>query len=424
MGVVWLDGYDFSDGVIEVDMLGRSQPVQGSFLGVAFRVVDAKTHDVVYFRPFNFRAVSRKPSRRFPRSVIWNMKLYLFLLFLGCIGRLLSQAPNKGTLLEDLTWVEAERVLKEDTIVVIPLGAQSKEHGPHLRLKNDFVQAEYLKKRVLSKADVVVAPTINYSYYPAFLEYPGSISLEVDTARNMIIEVCLTLSHYGPKRFYVINEGISTVAALQPAAELLAAHGILLRFTDLETIIAPVEKALRQEEGGTHADEIETSQVLYIAPDLVNMKKAVKDYHPSPGGLTRNSKGPGAYSASGIYGDATLATREKGEKLIEALVAGILSEIEALRHSTLPHRSLDALDLNRYTGKYVSGSAQIAISQMNGQLWVERDGQSKVLLAPISESRFTTHRMPVTFLFDEKSRASFLVFVRDGKETLAKRATE
>src|SRR3982750_392109 len=36
MGVVWLDGYDFANGVIEIDMLGRSQPVQGSFLGVAF----------------------------------------------------------------------------------------------------------------------------------------------------------------------------------------------------------------------------------------------------------------------------------------------------------------------------------------------------------------------------------------------------
>ena len=56
VGVVWLDGYDFGNGVIEVDVLGRSQPVQGSFVGVAFRVIDARTHDAVYFRPFNFRA--------------------------------------------------------------------------------------------------------------------------------------------------------------------------------------------------------------------------------------------------------------------------------------------------------------------------------------------------------------------------------
>lgn len=56
MGIVWLDGYDFTAGTIEVDVLGRSEPVQGSFLGIAFRVADAQTHDAVYFRPFNFRA--------------------------------------------------------------------------------------------------------------------------------------------------------------------------------------------------------------------------------------------------------------------------------------------------------------------------------------------------------------------------------
>src|ERR1043166_7454093 len=61
MGVVWLNGYDFSNGTIEVDLLGRSQPVQGSFLGGVFRLVDATTHDAVYFRPFNFRATD--PAR-------------------------------------------------------------------------------------------------------------------------------------------------------------------------------------------------------------------------------------------------------------------------------------------------------------------------------------------------------------------------
>jgi len=56
MGVVWLSGYQFANGVIEADILGRSQPVQGSFVGIAFHVVDERTHEAVYFRPFNFRA--------------------------------------------------------------------------------------------------------------------------------------------------------------------------------------------------------------------------------------------------------------------------------------------------------------------------------------------------------------------------------
>ncbi len=56
MGLVWLKGYDFGNGVIEADILGQSQPPQSSFVGVAFRVIDAQTYDAVYFRPFNFRA--------------------------------------------------------------------------------------------------------------------------------------------------------------------------------------------------------------------------------------------------------------------------------------------------------------------------------------------------------------------------------
>lgn len=249
-------------------------------------------------------------------------------------------AAARGVLLEDLTWVEAEKLLTPNTIVVIPLGAGAKEHGPHLKLKNDFLIAEYLKQRVLRQADVVVAPTLNYHFYPAFVEYPGSTSLRLETARDMVADICRTLARFGPRRFYVINTGISTLRALKPTADLLAADGILLRYTNLR-ITEPVEKTLRQQEGGTHADEIETSIMLFIAPDSVDMKKAVKDYHAEKGtgGLTRDPSREGVYSPTGIWGDPTLATREKGRKVTEALVTGILHEIEVLRQMPLPDSS-------------------------------------------------------------------------------------
>jgi hypothetical protein len=57
--VIVLDGIQFTNGVVEFDALGQSGPPQSNFLGFAFRVVDAQTHDAVYFRPFNFRAVER-----------------------------------------------------------------------------------------------------------------------------------------------------------------------------------------------------------------------------------------------------------------------------------------------------------------------------------------------------------------------------
>src|SRR5580658_10963091 len=101
---------------------------------------------------------------------------------------------QRGTVLADLTWVEAEKALKPETVVVIPIGAESKEHGPHLPLKTDFIQAEYLKRRILERSDVVVAPTVNYHYYPAFGEYPGSTTLRLETARDLMIDICRSLA--------------------------------------------------------------------------------------------------------------------------------------------------------------------------------------------------------------------------------------
>jgi creatinine amidohydrolase len=248
-------------------------------------------------------------------------------------------AAPKGVLLENLTWPQAEKVLTPDTVVVIPLGAQAKEHGPHLPLANDWNIAEYLKGQVLRGADVVVAPTVNYHFYPAFVAYPGSTSLRLETARDMIVDICRGLARFGPRRFYVLNTGVSTLRALRPAAEVLAAEGITLHFTDLLRVLSEVEKRVAKQEGGTHADEVETSMMLYIAPKTVDMSKAVKDYHPGKGPFSRQPTDAGVYSVSGVYGDATLATKEKGKLFVEALTSGILSDIEALRRTApgAPH---------------------------------------------------------------------------------------
>ena len=250
-------------------------------------------------------------------------------------------ASPAGQRLENLTWPEAEPLLTPDAVVVIPLGAASKEHGPHLKLRNDSTIADYLTRRVLDAAAVVVAPTLTYHYYPAFVEYPGSTTLSLDTARGMTTDVIKSLSRYGPRRFYVLNTGMSTVRALQPAAQALAADGILMRYTDVNARIDPVARGIVEQQGGSHADEIETSMMLFIDPSSVEMKKAVKDYVPSTSAapLTRSRGGKGTYSPTGIWGDPTLATRDKGRVFVEALVAGILDDIRQLRTAPLPART-------------------------------------------------------------------------------------
>jgi creatinine amidohydrolase len=244
---------------------------------------------------------------------------------------------NKGILLEDLTWLEAEEVLRPNTIVVIPIGAAAKEHGPHLKLKNDWLLAEYFKHEIMKSADVVIMPTVNYHYYPAFVEYPGSTTLRLETARDLMVDICRSLARYGPRKFYGLNTGVSTVRPLELTAKILAGEGIQFRYTDVLKLTAPVGPRPRQDEGGTHAGEIETSMMLFIAPSAVDMTKAVKDCHPSPSSrLTRDPNGEGTYSVSGIYGNATLATWQKGEIVVRTLVEGILKEIQELASGTAP----------------------------------------------------------------------------------------
>ena len=261
-------------------------------------------------------------------------------LVAGCAAAAGPKPPEKlrmtTALLEDMTWPEAERALTRDAVVVVPIGAASKEHGPHLRLANDWIMADYLRRRLAERTAVVVAPTVGLSFYPAFVDYPGSISLELDTARDVIVQIVRSLARHGPRRFYALNTGISTLRALRPAAELLAADGIALRYTDLSKALAPVEQQVAQQEGGTHADELETSMMLYIAPDAVDMARAVKDYHPGTGPLTRKPDGPGTYSPTGSWGDPTLATRAKGERLVGALVDALVADVAALRAAPLP----------------------------------------------------------------------------------------
>jgi creatinine amidohydrolase len=246
-------------------------------------------------------------------------------------------AKPPGVLLEEVTWVDAEKLLGPETVVVLPVGAASKEHGPHLRLSNDWLLADAFRRRLAEVRPVVVAPIVGYHFYPAFGAYPGSTTLQLETARDLVVDVCRSLARHGPRRFYALNTGLSTVRALEPAARTLAAEGILLTYTDWSAALRETERAVCAQTAGTHADETETSLMLAVAPGSVDMSKAVRDVHEHrPGGLVRSPDEPGTYSPTGVYGDATLATREKGEKLAAAVMKALERDVDDLRAAPLP----------------------------------------------------------------------------------------
>ena len=102
-------------------------------------------------------------------------KILLFLttvISVVCVAQK-RNAANKAVYLEDISWTTAQQYLTPDAVVVMPLGAASKEHGPHLPLSTDFIQAEGLAKLVALHRKVIITPVVNYGFYPAFLKYPG-----------------------------------------------------------------------------------------------------------------------------------------------------------------------------------------------------------------------------------------------------------
>jgi creatinine amidohydrolase len=235
--------------------------------------------------------------------------------------------------LETLTWPEAETALHELPTVLVPLGARTKEHGHHLPLNNDWLIAEYLARRVAKEVPVLVLPTVQYGHYPAFVEYPGSISIRADACRDTIVDICQSLAQQGAKRFYVLNTGISTVPPLTAARQAIVALGVRMEFTDTRTAYAGLRRQVETQPAGTHADEIETSMMLYIAPDVVRLDRAARDIHleRGPGGLRRDPKATtGIYSPTGAYGDPTLASAEKGRLLVEGMVAHLVLAVREL----------------------------------------------------------------------------------------------
>lgn len=242
----------------------------------------------------------------------------------------------RGVSLANLSWVEAEPLLTPSTVVVIPLGPGAVQHGPHLKLNYGERLVQYLTTRVHETSSVVIAPPLTYHFYPAFLDYPGSTSLRGTTARDLTIDVVRSLARSGPRRFYVLNTGVPTAEPLMQAAQRLMEEGILLGYSDIATVRRGAVALQQTSVTQTHADEIETSMMLYVDPSAVDMTKAVREYGRGSGPMTRRAGTPGFYSASGISGDPTLATREKGRVLVEAFVTTILGEIEQLRAAPLP----------------------------------------------------------------------------------------
>ncbi|MFC1661438.1 creatininase family protein, partial [Gemmatimonadota bacterium] len=232
-----------------------------------------------------------------------------------------------GAFLGELSWPEAQDRLSQGPLVILPFGAGAKEHGPHLPMNADAVVMEYLCHRAVDSLPVLVAPPILHGWFPAFRDFPGTEVSDPVVFQSYVMEVARSLVRQGAQRLVLLNTGIQMATGLPLAVvarEIRVQTGtptLLVSWDDLET---DEVEALQEQESGGHADELETSIHLVLQPDLVRMDRAVAGDRPvssppgpgyRPGLFSRNPKDP-AFSTIGVSGDPTLATREKGERLL------------------------------------------------------------------------------------------------------------
>lgn len=238
---------------------------------------------------------------------------------------------GRGVLVADAAWPEVERRLRRGAVAVLPIGAASKEHGFHLPLGTDYLQAQWLAGKLTQELDVVVWPTLSYGYYPVFVDYPGSSSLERDTFIRVVREILSGIARAGAGRTVLVNTGISTIEPLQAVIEQQPdADGVLLVNVYSGPAFGTAVAELEEQAWGGHADEIETSIMLAIAPRRVDMHKAEAALTRIERGMF-NRRDPRAanYSPSGVNGNPTLASRDKGLQLTQALWEDVRVAIEA-----------------------------------------------------------------------------------------------
>jgi len=233
------------------------------------------------------------------------------------------------SVVERMSWDEVAGRIERGAVAILPIGAGAKEHGFHLPMNTDRIQAEWLAARIAERLDGLIWPTVSYGYYPAFVAYAGSASLSAKTFEAVIGEIATAILNFGCRALLVLDTGISTRA---PIDRVLADIGTdRVRHIQIHEGPRYREAALKlaEQSHGSHADELETSVMLALAPEFVQMARAEASpprAQEAPGPLTPSDSSSPNYSRSGSYGDPTLATQEKGRVLLAAMVEDVLEQ--------------------------------------------------------------------------------------------------
>jgi len=256
-----------------------------------------------------------------------------------------KHGANRSFVLGELTWPQAKRRFKEVDVALLPVGA-IEQHGPHLPLDTDAFDAEYLARRVAESCTnpkPILLPLIPYGVSYHHEDFTGTISITNETLARLTYEVGMSAARNGITKLIIINGHGGNAATLHFAAQMINRDAHVFTCVDSgETSDTDIE-ALAETPNDVHAGEIETSTAMAVRPALVRFEKACKsvprfsirylDFSSkrSVDWYARTAK----LSVSGVMGDPTKATREKGEKMWEVMIRNLVEFVEQIKGMSL-----------------------------------------------------------------------------------------
>ncbi len=251
--------------------------------------------------------------------------------------------------LPNLSWTTIRDLDKSEGVVVLPIGA-IEQHGAHLATATDALLAERMTILALGKlpleAKVWRLPVQSYGKSNEHLGFAGTISLRAETLMMVLHDIASSVAASGFKRLCFVNAhgGNSALLAMM-AREIRVATGLMV-FNTFTNAGAPdpIEIPAIEAKYGIHANDWETSLLLYLEPDLVDMTKAVQHYPDIPDGSVGLTGGAATaswltrdWSAGGVFGDPTLATPERGAVRCEAATTALAKVLLEMSLFGVPH---------------------------------------------------------------------------------------
>ena len=233
-----------------------------------------------------------------------------------------------------MTMVEFAEAMARSAWLLLPIGT-TEEHGPHLPLASDTIQAEHICHAVACEMNGVVAPSVGYGVCRTTRNFPGTISLSPSTLEAMVREILAGYAEKGARRIAVISghAGGAHMEAMRQAALPLVERdeGLSILVIGPYDIPSPslVEVWSPVEDG--HAASVETSVMLAIDPCLVRGDRIPEEVEPRFPRFQILSH-PERLFPSGVMGNPSKASRVVGEQVLRHLTDAI---VRILQEATL-----------------------------------------------------------------------------------------